>query len=85
MDAAVLQMMVPGHMRQQDCRTRERMREALRRPGNCYLGSFEAIQTLVSKTDALRQWWELNLRTEFFSHKGTARAMRKHASGISGW
>jgi len=81
LDATLLQTVVPGFMRQQDARTRERMREALRAPGNSYSGSFEAIRALLGGEHPLRRWWELNLRTEFFSHKATARLLRKAAIG----
>jgi hypothetical protein len=47
LDAAVLQTMVPGTMRQQDSRTRERICAALRTPGNAYSRIFEALGTLL--------------------------------------
>lgn len=82
MDATLLQTIMPGHMRQQDSRTRERMCAALRTPGNSYSRSFEAIHVLLVQQPHLThsRWWEHNLRTEFFSHKATARLMRK--SGV---
>ena len=76
MDATLLQTIVPGYMRQQDSRTRERMCVALMTPGNSYSHSFEALQTLL-QSNRLRSWWEHNLQTEFFSHKSTARLIRK--------
>ena len=76
MDATLLQTLIPGHMRQQDSRTRERMCLALMTPGNSYSRSFGPLPTLL-RTHRLRQWWEHNLRTEFFSHKTTARLIRK--------
>jgi hypothetical protein len=82
MDATLLQTIVPGHMRQQDSRTRERMCLALRTPGNSYSRSFEAIRALLVEQPHLThsRWWEHNLRTEFFSHKATAKLLRK--SGV---
>ena len=78
MDATVLQTIVPGQARQQDSRTRERMCAALRKPGNSYSKSFEVVRVLLSnRPPTLRLWWDLNLQTEFFVHKGTARVMRK--------
>lgn len=47
LDAAVLQTIVPGTMRQQDSRTRERICTALRTPGNAYLRTFEALESLL--------------------------------------
>jgi hypothetical protein len=47
LDAAVLQTMVPGTMRQQDSRTRERICAALRTPGNAYSRVFEALGSLL--------------------------------------
>ena len=76
MDATLLQTLVPGHMRQQDSRTRERMCTALMTPGNSYSHSFEPLQTLLTH-DRLRRWWCHNLQTEFFSHKSTARLIRR--------
>ena len=76
LDATLLQTIIPGFMRQQDSRTRERMCVALTTPGNIYLHSFEALQTLLQK-NKLHQWWEYNLKTEFFSHKTIARIIRK--------
>jgi hypothetical protein len=49
---------------------------ALTTPGNSYSRSFEALQTLL-RANRLQQWWEHNLQTEFFSHKSTARLIRK--------
>ena len=82
MDATLLQTIVPGHMRQQDSRTRERMCAALRTPGNSYSRSFEAIRALLVEQPhlTLSRWWKHNLRTEFFSHKATAKLLRK--SGV---
>jgi hypothetical protein len=79
LDATLLQTIVPGFMRQQDSRTRERMCTALMTPGNSYSRSFEALQTLVLQKEKsrLRSWWEHNLQTEFFAHKSTARLVRK--------
>lgn len=79
MDATLLQTVVPGYMRQQDSRTRERMCAALMTPGNNYSNSFEALQTLL-RSDRIQSWWEYNLQTEFFSHKSTAKLVRK--SGV---
>lgn len=76
MDATLLQTFVPGYMRQQDSRTRERMCIALTTTGNSYSHSFESLQTLL-KPDRLHRWWDHNLQTEFFSHKSTARLIRK--------
>ena len=76
LDATLLQTIIPGYMRQQDSRTRERMCAALTTPGNSYSRSFEALQTLL-QANRLQQWWEHNLQTEFFSHKSTARLVRK--------
>ena len=76
LDATLLQTIIPGFMRQQDSRTRERMCMALTTPGNSYSRSFEALQTLL-RANRLQQWWEHNLQTEFFSHKTTARLIRK--------
>lgn len=84
LDAALLQTVIPGFMRQQDARTRERMCEALRAPGNSYSRSFEAVSALMMEGEhPLRRWWEHNLRTEFFSHKATARLLRKAAIGAA--
>jgi hypothetical protein len=47
LDAAVLQTIVPGTMRQQDSRTRERICAALRTPGNAYSRTFEALTSLL--------------------------------------
>lgn len=47
LDAAVLQTVVPGTMRQQDSRTRERICAALRTPGNAYSRAFEALASLL--------------------------------------
>ena len=47
LDAAVLQTMMPGTMRQQDSRTRERICAALRMPGNAYSRVFEALGSLL--------------------------------------
>ena len=80
MDATLLQTLIPGQMRQQDSRTKERMRSALRAHGNSYSTTFEALLQLVPKEgdqSAMRAWWKYNLQTEFFSHKTTARLARK--------
>ena len=83
LDATLLQAIIPSNTRQEDSRTRERMCAALRLPGNSYSNSFEAVQRLLPTTGQtqtlLRDWWEYNLRTEFFSHKTTARLARKAA------
>jgi hypothetical protein len=82
LDMAILQMMVPGVMRQQDQRTTARMLSALTRVGNLYYKVFEALDSLlVSEKDRLASWWEYNLSTEFFAHKASARLMR--LSGLS--
>ena len=47
LDAAVLQTVVPGTMRQQDSRTRERICTALKTPGNAYSKTFEALGNLL--------------------------------------
>lgn len=87
LDATLLQILVPGHMRQQDSRTRERMHAALTTPGNSYSRSFDSLLSLLhcrQPKDMLRRWWDLNLKTEFFAHKSTARLMRKAGFGNSG-
>lgn len=86
MDATLLQTVVPGYMRQQDSRTRERMCAALATPGNSYSNSFEALQKLLRSPDRIQGWWQYNLQTEFFSHKSTARLVRKSGlrSALSG-
>ena len=76
MDATLLQTIVPGYMRQQDSRTRERMCAALTTPGNSYSRSFEVTQILL-QSNRLKSWWHHNLQTEFFSPKSTARLIRK--------
>ena len=76
LDATLIQTIVPGFMRQQDSRTRERICAALTTPGNSYSHSFEVLRTLLQK-DRHRRWWEYNLKTEFFSHKTIARVIRK--------
>lgn len=50
LDAAILQTVVPGTMRQQDSRTRERICAALRMPGNAYSRTFEALETLLASS-----------------------------------
>ena len=86
LDATLLQALIPGNMRQQDSRTRERICAALRTPGNSYSKSFEALSRLLPPTEdcqqqatLLRDWWNYNLRTEFFAHKTTAKLARKAA------
>jgi hypothetical protein len=53
LDAAVLQTVVPGTMRQQDSRTRERICTALRMPGNAYSRTFEALASLLQQNARL--------------------------------
>lgn len=78
LDATLLQTIVPGFMRQQDSRTRERMCAALMTPGNSYSRSFEVLQSLLHKEkNRLGCWWDHNLKTEFFAHKTTAKLVRK--------
>lgn len=84
MDATMLQSMIPGQMRQQDSRTRERMCTALTTPGNRYSHSFEGLRTLLLP-DPLHQWWSHNLQTEFFAHKNTARLIRRAVKPSCGW
>ena len=87
MDATLLQTLIPGLMRQQDSRTRDRMCAALTTPGNSYSRSFEALPNLLQNR-RLHRWWVHNLWTEFFSHKTTARLIRRAISRPqpgSGW
>lgn len=51
LDAAVLQTVVPGTMRQQDSRTRERICAVLRTPGNAYSRTFEVLTSLMTSTE----------------------------------
>jgi hypothetical protein len=53
LDAAVLQTVVPGTMRQQDSRTRERICTVLKTPGNAYSKTFEALMSLL--TDGMEE------------------------------
>ena len=78
LDAVLLQLLMPGSVKQQDARTRQRMFSALRSTGNAYSMSFEPLRGLLA-TDAssiLHGWWEYNLCTEYFAHKHTARLLR---------
>ena len=77
LDAVILQLLIPGSVKQQDARTRQRMHSALRSTGNAYSTIFEPLQGLL-RTDVsvLHGWWEYNLRTEYFAHKHTARLLR---------
>ena len=79
LDATLIQTFIPGETRQQDSRTRNRMRMALRTPGNGYSKSFEAIRLIMPENEhnPLKAWWDYNLQTEFFSHKTTAKLARK--------
>ena len=81
LDMSILQMVVPGVMRQQDQRTTARMRSALTRAGNLYYRFYEALGPLLASEDRLGSWWAYNLRTEYFAHKASARLMR--LSGLS--
>jgi hypothetical protein len=78
LDTVVLQMMVPGLPRRQDTRTRMRIHAALRTNGNAYSQTFEPLNTMLQrpKEEQLDAWWKLNLQTEFFAHKHTARLLR---------
>lgn len=80
LDTSIIQIIVPGVMRQQDTRTTARMLKALTDPGNRYYRVFEALDPLLCE-QKLTAWWEYNLRTEFYAHKTTARLMR--LSGLS--
>ena len=67
LDAAVLQTVVPGTMRQQDSRTRERICAALRSPGNAYSRTFEALASLLEEEEegmALDQEHHREIKTE---------------------
>jgi len=67
LDAAVLQTVVPGTMRQQDSRTRERICAALRSPGNAYSRTFEALASLLEEEEegmALDQDQHREIKTE---------------------
>jgi hypothetical protein len=91
LDAAVLQTVVPGTMRQQDSRTRDRICAALKTPGNAYSRTFEALLSLlqgasgendtdapaITTRDRMKTWWMYNLQTECFSHKAIARHVRR--------
>ena len=78
LDAVVLQMMIPGLPRRQDTRTKTRIHAALRKNGNVYSRTFEALDTLLQqpREDHLTAWWEYNLCTGFFASKHTARLLR---------
>ena len=84
LDAAVLQTIIPGTMRQQDSRTRERICRALTKTGNAYSKTFEALSSLLERGDTapttrdrLGVWWKYNLQTECFSHKAVAKHVRR--------
>lgn len=79
MDAAILQTLVPGTRMRQDPKQQARMLGELRKCGNLYSTSFRPLRMAVAEPRAAA-WWECNLRTEFFAHKQTARAMR-----VCGW
>ena len=79
LDAVIMQLLVPGSVKQQDSRTRQRMHSALRSTGNAYSMSFEPLLALLREEEGsspLMVWWEYNLRTEYFAHKHTARLLR---------
>jgi len=64
LDAAVLQTVVPGTMRQQDSRTRERICTALRSPGNAYSRTFEALASLLEEEEGMAQDHHREIKTE---------------------
>ena len=84
LDSVLMQLLIPGSVKQQDARTRLRMHSALRSTGNAYSMSFEPLQALLQLEEEQRPahvvWWEYNLRTEYFAHKHTARLLRHYGS-----
>lgn len=78
LDAAVLQTVVPGTMRQQDSRTRERICAALRSPGNAYSRTFEALASLLEEEEegmALDQEHHREIKTEEQEEEGSSSSL----------
>ena len=82
LDAAVLQTVVPGTMRQQDSRTRERICAALKTPGNAYSKTFEALMNLLlanaSKTATTEEGVESDTETPAARQSTTVTATTRN-------
>jgi hypothetical protein len=73
---------MPGHVAPVDLRCHRRLEAALRQPTNPFRRTGVAVlDALIAAQGTclppLAAWWDLNLRTSFFRHSGTARAIRK--------
>jgi len=82
LDAAVLQTVVPGTMRQQDSRTRERICAALKTTGNAYSKTFEALMNLLlanaSKTATTEEGVESDTETPAARQSTTVTATTRN-------
>lgn len=77
MDEYILSLLAPG--RSLDRRRQKRMRRSLLRDVQGARNPFAAIPWILSIAQApcpIRAWWDRNLRTKYFRHKATARAVR---------
>jgi hypothetical protein len=78
MDEFLVSLMVPG--RALDHRRQKRMHRALVREVRGAKNPFAAIpwirEMALAQSSKVEAWWGRNLRTKFFRHKATARAVR---------
>lgn len=77
MDAYLLYLMAPTQA--PDLRRQNRMRATLLRTVKGFVNPYACprwVLSIAAAEQPVRAWWERNLRTEFFAHKHTARAVR---------
>ena len=82
MDAYLLYLMAPIHL--PDLRRQKRMQTTLLRTVRGHHNPYATprwVLDIAADDQPVRAWWERNLRTEFFAHKHTARAVRLAVRG----
>jgi hypothetical protein len=79
LDQYMLGLLKPGLMCAMDMRSRKRLRKVVSQDGNPYVVGccLAPLQALLGAKDPVRKWWELNLRTMYFSDGATARVVRQ--------
>lgn len=78
MDQFLLGLLCPGHVPRVDRRCERRLWAALAHGGNPYRRTGAApLEALLQAERPVAAWWDLNLRTLFFRHQGTAQAVRR--------
>lgn len=82
-DQYLLGLLSPGLSVQVDMRSKKRLDRVMMQSTNPYrwTGVLPLTMVLESSKEKVRTWWEINLQSEFFHDRATARLIRQKIKG----